>query len=391
MMCYFFPLVGAAISDSFLNKFWTISILSIVYVIGAIMLSISAVPDWLGVPPNIPQWPSLIGLLLIAIGTGGIKPCVSALGGDQFISDQKYGIDRFYNYFYMAINVGAILAGVSPFIQEKNIYGHDGDGYPVVFGMCAGVLALATLLFMIGKPFYRIVPPAGIFLPGKIAKTGASYVYHLIKFQGDSSLTREVVYDIYGEELVNEYLEMIRVIAVLLPAPFFWMAFDQSGSSWQELTDQMDSSNFLNSVMINTIANPILSLFISPLFANYVYPAMDRLFPNKFGLLNRMVLGMIISGFAYVVCGILQSHVSDTCKWTDIVSNGLTQHICISHGFSTAYFLIPYVLITIGEVLFSVAGLNFTYTEVGSRMKSSCAAIWLLAVAIGNLLVFFRV
>jgi dipeptide/tripeptide permease len=222
MMCYFFPLVGAAISDSFLNKFWTISILSVVYVIGTILLSISSVPDWFGAPPNIPRWPSLIGLLLIAIGTGGIKPCVSALGGDQFLPEQKHGLNTFYNYFYMAINIGAILAGISPLIQERNFYGNDGDGYPVVFGMCAGVLALATLLLIIGKSFYRIVPPAGIFLPGKIAKTGASYVYHLVKFGGDSSLTKEVVEEKYGKELVTEYLEMVRVIGVLLPAPFFW-------------------------------------------------------------------------------------------------------------------------------------------------------------------------
>jgi solute carrier family 15 oligopeptide transporter 1 len=104
-----------------------------------------------------------------------------------------------------------------------------------------------------------------------------------------------------------------------------------------------------------------------------------------------MVLGMIISGLAYVVCGILQSHISETCEMTDVLSNGLTQQLCISHGFSTAYFLIPYVLITIGEVLFSVSGLNFAYTEVGPRLKSSCAAIWLLTVAIGNLLVYFSV
>ena len=167
------------------------------------------------------------------------------------------------------------------------------------------------------------------------------------------------------------------------------MAFDQSGSSWQELTDQMDSTNFLDSVMINTITNPILIVIISPLFANYLYPAIDKRFPDKFGSLNRMVLGMIISGLAYIACGIIQSRVDLVCEDTTIISNGITFQVCRSKGFSTAYFLIPYVLVTIGEVLFSVSGLNFTYTEVGPRMKSSCAAIWLLTVAIGNLLVYF--
>ncbi len=100
VFCYFFPLIGAAISDSYLDKFTTITALSIVYAIGAIVLSVTSVPGVLGFPPFIPKWGPILGLFLIALGTGGIKPCVSAHGGDQFLSTQKFGLNKFYNLFY---------------------------------------------------------------------------------------------------------------------------------------------------------------------------------------------------------------------------------------------------------------------------------------------------
>ena len=70
---YFFPVIGALISDIFFGKFKTIIFLSIIYCLGHFLLAVD--PSKLGLA---------IGLSLIAIGSGGIKPCVSAHVGDQF-------------------------------------------------------------------------------------------------------------------------------------------------------------------------------------------------------------------------------------------------------------------------------------------------------------------
>ncbi|KAF7265076.1 hypothetical protein GWI33_021539, partial [Rhynchophorus ferrugineus] len=84
MFVYFFPVFGAIISDSWLGKFKTILYVSMIYACGSILLALSSVE-----PLNIPQKPfSILGLFLIALGTGGIKPCVSAFGGDQFVIPQ---------------------------------------------------------------------------------------------------------------------------------------------------------------------------------------------------------------------------------------------------------------------------------------------------------------
>ena len=98
MVCYFFPLFGAAISDSWLDKYHTIVYLSLIYAAGTVVLSVTSIPNVLGLPPAIPAWGPLLGLALIGIGTGGIKPCVSAHGGDQFLPSQKNGLEKFYSY-----------------------------------------------------------------------------------------------------------------------------------------------------------------------------------------------------------------------------------------------------------------------------------------------------
>ncbi|KAG0274127.1 hypothetical protein BGZ96_004471, partial [Linnemannia gamsii] len=78
MLAYFFPLIGAALSDSFLGKWWTIISFSIIYLIGMIMVTVFAIP---GVIPA-SNFLTFLPMLVIAIGTGGIKPCVSSHGGD---------------------------------------------------------------------------------------------------------------------------------------------------------------------------------------------------------------------------------------------------------------------------------------------------------------------
>lgn len=288
----------------------------------------------------------------------------------------------------MAINIGAVGSGfLIPWVQSLNFYGNEGDGYPVAFGICSAVMGIATILFILGKSSYRIVPPAGVFLPWELAKTGAFYTGQLMRSKGDKAAAQKETARKYGRELLIEYFDLVQVLLVLLPSTFFWMAFDQSGSSWQGLTDQMNPDKFLSSIMVNTVVNPIFIVILSPVFSTWVYPCIDTAFPKKFGLLTRMVAGMILTGISFLICAVYQGHIDKNCTLTEFESNGLKQIVCYDSSFSTAWFVIPYFVITAGEVLFSISGLNFAYTEVGKRMKSSTAALWLLTVAFGNLLV----
>ncbi|KAF9117460.1 hypothetical protein BGX30_005436, partial [Mortierella sp. GBA39] len=109
MLAYFFPLIGAALSDSFLGKWWTIIGFSVVYLIGMIMVTVFAIPNLIGPIGQVSNFLTFLPMLVIAIGTGGIKPCVSSHGGDQYLPSQEAGKDLFFNIFYVSINVGALL------------------------------------------------------------------------------------------------------------------------------------------------------------------------------------------------------------------------------------------------------------------------------------------
>uniref|UniRef100_A0A8D2LWL3 Solute carrier family 15 member 1 n=1 Tax=Varanus komodoensis TaxID=61221 RepID=A0A8D2LWL3_VARKO len=126
-LCYLTPILGAIIADSWLGKFKTIVYLSIVYTAGQAVLSISSINDLMdgnrdGVPDNVnvPVALSMIGLILIAFGTGGIKPCVAAFGGDQFEDNQEKQRSKFFSIFYLAINAGSLISTiVTPILRGK--------------------------------------------------------------------------------------------------------------------------------------------------------------------------------------------------------------------------------------------------------------------------------
>ncbi len=107
MLVYFMCIFGAIIADSWWGRFKTIVILSIVYSIGSVLIAVGAIEPW-----NLPAAEfTIVGLLVIAIGSGGIKPCVSAFGGEQFkLPQQAKQLAVFFSMFYFAVNAGSLIS-----------------------------------------------------------------------------------------------------------------------------------------------------------------------------------------------------------------------------------------------------------------------------------------
>ena len=108
---YAFPLLGAIIADSYLGKFRTILYFCLIYCLGSVVLAVTAIPGVTEGGDGRPQaWGVFMGLALLAIGTGGIKPCVSSFGGDQFEESDVKGLQFFFSLFYFAINCGSVAS-----------------------------------------------------------------------------------------------------------------------------------------------------------------------------------------------------------------------------------------------------------------------------------------
>lgn len=154
VVCYFTPLFGAMLADGWLGKFRTILYVSMVYGLGNIVMTLSAIPyggDFI-------VWLPFIGLTLIALGTGGIKPCVSSFGGDQFNADQQRQKDSFFSLFYMSINVGSLLSTIITPIIRTQVYCFGQSCYAMAFGIPAALMITSIFIFAIGYRWYTKHP-----------------------------------------------------------------------------------------------------------------------------------------------------------------------------------------------------------------------------------------
>ena len=144
MANYLMPLAGGWLADRFLGRYRVILFLSLGYVAGNVV--VAAVPTRAGL---------LLGLALIAIGAGGIKPCVSAFVGDQFRADQKHLLQKVYGLFYWMVNLGSAAASLLiPYLLLRH-------GPAVAFGVPGALMALAVVVFVAGRGRYVYVPPTG--------------------------------------------------------------------------------------------------------------------------------------------------------------------------------------------------------------------------------------
>ncbi|OQV15152.1 Solute carrier family 15 member 2 [Hypsibius exemplaris] len=313
VLAYFTPIFGAMLADGFLGKFNTIFLLSIVYVSGLVLLTLAAIP-----PLNLDLVTgTACGLLLIALGTGGIKPVVPAYGGDQFRPGQEKQRGQFFSIFYFSINAGSLISTfVTPILRsDVPCFGAEGC-YPLAFGLPAGLLAISVLAFLAGRPFYRNLPSkenviAKVFgctfgaLYRKIRKTGPADAKHWL----DNADPKK-----YSPTFVKDVKQLVPVLAMFLPLPMFWALFDQQGSRWTLQATRMDGrvtdSYYWKPDQVQ-IFNPVLILALIPVFEGIVFPTLDR-FNIPFKELARMVTGMILAGVAFVISGIVQMQLDGT-------------------------------------------------------------------------------
>ncbi len=210
--CYFFPLIGGWVADNFLGKYWTIVLFSLPYVLAQFTVGIEN--------PII----VMCSLVLLAMGSGVIKPNISTLMGltyDQQRPGQAQLRSSAFSWFYMAINIGAFLS------QSSMPWLRDQYGYQVAFMFPAALMALALVIFALGKKFYGeetivqlVTTPPTDADKGLKTITGVPIVKQLVT----------------EEERQNRRalrLETLQRIGLLfLTVMFFWAIFDQSASTW---------------------------------------------------------------------------------------------------------------------------------------------------------------
>ncbi|XP_067117840.1 solute carrier family 15 member 2 [Osmerus mordax] len=313
-LCYFTPLLGALIADSWLGKFKTIIYLSVVYVIGHVVKSVGAIPDVGDKTIHIVL--SMVGLVLIAFGTGGIKPCVAAFGGDQFDEEHTSERRKFFSIFYMSINAGSVLSTIITPILRGDVQCFGQDCYALAFGVPAVLMVVALVVFISGSGMYKKSPPEGNVLLDVCKCIGFAIKSRWRSSKEDPKRKHWLDWaeKKYSKRLIQEIKMVLRVLVLYIPLPMFWALFDQQGSRWTLQATRMNMA-FGESFVLKPdqmqMLNALLILVFIPVFDFMVYPLIG-LCRIKLTPLRKMAVGMIFAALAFGAATLVEVNVVKT-------------------------------------------------------------------------------
>ncbi len=353
-LAYTLPFVGGLVADWFTGKYKIILWISIVYCFGHLFLAVF--------DKNLNGF--IFGLILVAIGAGGIKSCVSANVGDQFDKTNQTLLSKVYGWFYFSINAGSVVATILIPWVYKNF------GAQWAFGIPGILMVLATIIFFSGRKMYVRVPPGGVN-KNNFVFISIYALFNIGKKQKGQALL-DVAKEKFNPEKVEGVKAVYRVMAVFIFAPIFWAMWDQNLSEWVLQAEKLDRHINLGFTSFTILAgqvqtfNPVFLLSFIPLFTYFLYPFLDRI-GLKTTPLRRIGAGLALTALSFVIIAFVQEGVDAG-----------------AHP-SVWWQVFAYVVLSAAEVLVSITGLEYAYTQAPKSMKSTMTAIWLLTVAAGNL------
>lgn len=428
--CYITPLIGAFLADAYLGRYWTIACFSIIYVIGMTLLTLSASVS--GIKPTCqgkdnchatePQVAvCFLALYLIALGTGGIKPCVSSYGADQFDDTdeaEKKHKSSFFNWFYFSINIGALIASSLLVWVQDNVSWGWGFGIPAV------AMAIAVLSFFSGTRLYRNQKPGGSPLTRICQVLVASVRKYKVEVPADKSLlyeTADAESAIKGSRKLDHTKEFscLDKAAVEVPTDHVKGSVD----AWRLCTvTQVEELKavvrllpiWATGIMFATVYNQMSTLFVlqgatmdarlhpstfeippaslsifDTLSVIFWVPVYDRIFvpfarkftghKNGITQLQRMGIGLFISILAMLAAGVLELVRLRIVRRDNSYDD---EHMSMS-----IFWQVPqYFLIGCAEVFTFIGQLEFFYEQAPDAMRSLCSALQLTTVALGSYL-----
>jgi len=318
MTAYFLPLIGAVLADAWLGKYRTIMLLSWVYCLGHLALALDETKFGL-----------YSGLTLIAIGAGGIKPCVSAHVGDQFGPRNQSLLERVFGWFYFSINLGSFVSTLlTPWLLEH-------VSARIAFGVPGVLMLVATLVFWLGRKDFAHIEPSGPAFLRELASPA-------------------------GRSLVLKLLGLVLFIAM------FWSLYDQNSSAWVLQAERMDR-HFLGVEWLPSqvqAINPILVLAFIPLTTYAIYPAISKVFPLT--ALRKITLGFFLTVAAFVISAYIEMRLDAGAQ------------------LNIGWQLFAFTVLTMAEVLVYGTGLEFFYSQAPNSMKSFIMGLFMLSISMGN-------
>ncbi|TNY20049.1 PTR2-domain-containing protein [Rhodotorula diobovata] len=396
---YCVPLFGAYIADTYLGRYTTICWAIVVALIGHVLLVAAAAPSVIA-NSNVAIGVFALAIIIMGAGTGMFKSNVSPLIAEQVASHPTYVktlkdgtrviVDpaqttaRMYNWFYMAINVGA-LAG-----QLGMSYAARNHGYWLAYLLPTLVFATTPLVMWLGRNRYVRVKPAGSVL-GKamrILSMGFKNAgwsprsWYRAGFWESALPSRIPVAErpswmVWDDTFVWEVRRGFKACQVFGFFPLYWLTYNQINNNLTSQAAVMNTHGLPNDVLSNL--DPFALLILIPLMDLFIYPALRRAGIN-FSPVKKIFAGFMCGSLAMMCAAVVQheiykrsvcGHNAATCEEEPFIES-------LNVWIQTP----SYILIALSEIFASIVSLEYAYTKAPKSMRSMVMSVGLFTTAI---------
>ncbi|KAK3091819.1 hypothetical protein FSP39_022886 [Pinctada imbricata] len=380
---YIIPVFGGYISDAFAGKYNTILGSGLIYLLGLFLLPASAVDyeNWFGDDAeNLPYNLSVsmrktyffLGLVFVAIGTGGIKANVGPFGAQQVDDLGPEAVQTFFNWFYWFINAGSFIAYVGVAYIQQNISFALGFLIPLLS------MIVSLIVFVAVRSKYHHVEPGGSILKDSIGVCLATRCRGFRSVRGSYGGP-------YSDEMVDGVISVLRVIPVFLLVILFWAIYSQMQSTFFLQGERMDVDigDTKMPVAALNVFNTIIIMLTIPLMDRVVYPVLKK-YDRSPTLLQRIGVGFILAGLSVVVAGVVEIYRKDILSEKGGISQDLGDET-FNASTLTVFAQIPqFACVGAGEVFASIAGLEFAYSQAPEFMQGLVMGLFLMTSGLGS-------
>jgi POT family proton-dependent oligopeptide transporter len=404
-VCYFVPLFGGYAADALLGRFRAITLFCTAYIFGLGLLVASAS---ISSPSG-----SIIGLLFMAIGTGGIKPSIATFGAEQLQPATPTENTSYFFIFYFCASAGTMLSYVcAPAIRESS-------GFTAAFALSLAAMTVATIAFLHARTryfrhalaersaymiFYSVwrasrpesTPSSNRSLHARFEEESSEKVV-LIAPQIGGAATKggssrdpqhtptSIPYSLAclrraqgraSADDIHASASVFNMLPLFTMLPVYWAIFDSQGSIWTLQRKHMDNCMLSASVCLSPAQlgalSPVLVMCFVPLFERIIFPCCKTRMSDAFQPtpLRRMACGMQAACLAFLCTWMVQQRIDESDEAT-----------------VSAWLQLPqFIFLAISELLVSATGLEWAFSQAPASMRGTVVSLYLAMVAFGNLL-----
>ncbi|KAJ5734489.1 hypothetical protein N7493_003275 [Penicillium malachiteum] len=405
--CYCVPLFSAWLADEHWGRYKTICWSIAAAILGHIILVLSAIPPVI-TNTNACFGVFMLGVIIMGLGTGGFKPNISALvveqipvvnlkvrtlpSGERVIIDPTITQSRIYHYFYLFINIGALIGQIGMAYAEKYV------GFWLAFLLPTIMFLTTPFVMWWGRKRYRQAPPQG----SVTSKAVRAFMFalrdrwhwnpvKLWKRTHDGTLWEAAkpsnipvhlrpAWMTFDDAWVDEVRRGFAACAVFCWYPLYWLAYGQLTNNLTSQASTMTLNGVPNDVVNNL--DPFALIICIPLCDAFLYPGLRKM-GFQFTAIKKIFVGFIFAAIAMIWSAVVQYYIYKTspCGYSAndcYTADGAIRAAPLSVWIQTG----AYVFIALSEIFASITSLEYAYSKAPRNMRSLIQAISLFTNAI---------